>query len=155
SASALPKWTPGSSFTVQSTTLVTGTPVGQTTPTTVYQIVCPVGGCTGGTCLSGNNPGPCGSGATCSTATSITDLGCTWRFYASISGGLPCVPGQQCYAGACVCNANSCPGGCCSGNTCITSSTQPGLSTLQCGTGGNVCSACPTGPGGVALAGAC
>jgi hypothetical protein len=51
-----------------------------------------------------------------------------------------CTAGQVCNsANQCVCNATSCPNGCCNGNTCVAYASQS-LST--CGAGGMACAAC-------------
>ncbi len=53
----------------------------------------------------------------------------------------PCAEGQHCAGGACVCDAESCAGGCCSmreGGVCFA-----GTGASACGSGGNLCLACP------------
>jgi hypothetical protein len=55
-----------------------------------------------------------------------------------------CATGQQCDTsnGDCVCNATTCPSGCCDGNVCVPyASESPG----QCGTGGAACKSCSNG----------
>jgi len=54
-----------------------------------------------------------------------------------------CSSGQQCNgSGACVCNAASCPNGCCNGNTCVPYASE---TNALCGTGGAACAACASG----------
>ncbi len=90
---------------------------------------CPSGCCSGGasgTCeaYASESNGSCGSaGATCG----------------------PCSGTQECNKnnGQCVCDATSCPNGCCSGNTCVLYASQS--PTTQCGTGGAQCAPCGSG----------
>jgi hypothetical protein len=52
-----------------------------------------------------------------------------------------CATGQECNAsGACVCDATSCPSGCCSSGTCVTTET-----VSACGITGATCKACSSG----------
>lgn len=71
------------------------------------------------------------------------------------SGCPSCAAGQRCVNNQCLCDAQSCPSGCCtavgtSGGTC-----QQGSAANQCGTGGRVCVACggttPTCNGNICL----
>jgi len=50
--------------------------------------------------------------------------------------GPQCADGQRCSNGACVCNASSCPLGCCEGSTCRA------ISMSACGVQGGSCTSC-------------
>jgi hypothetical protein len=50
-----------------------------------------------------------------------------------------CATGQECANGQCVCNAASCPNGCCNNGVCVTNRT-----TSLCGAAGATCAACAT-----------
>ncbi|GMU61186.1 MAG: hypothetical protein AMXMBFR34_29490 [Myxococcaceae bacterium] len=53
--------------------------------------------------------------------------------------GNPCTSGQRCAGGTCVCNATSCPVGCCNAsNQC-----RPGTALTECGYAGTACQSCP------------
>ena len=52
----------------------------------------------------------------------------------------PCATGQACSGGKCVCNASSCPNGCCDTSGKCQTSSNP-----TCGTGGVACAVCGTG----------
>jgi hypothetical protein len=58
--------------------------------------------------------------------------------------GPACPDGLHCMDDACVCDAVSCPGGCCQGTTCIAAAEQ---TTSQCGPIGGSCIACPADAG--------
>jgi hypothetical protein len=85
---------------------------------------CPSGCCNGNTCELGASNSLCGSGgracSACGTGTTCQNRACK-----------PTQPG---------CNAQSCPSGCCIGNTC-----QTGTANTGCGRGGGVCIACAGG----------
>lgn len=51
-------------------------------------------------------------------------------------GGTPCAPGQHCLGGVCRCTAESCPTGCCDGDTC------QARAPATCGTAGGPCTDC-------------
>jgi hypothetical protein len=51
-------------------------------------------------------------------------------------GGTPCAPGQRCVGGECLCDAGSCPNGCCEGNLCQERSPS------DCGVAGEPCTDC-------------
>jgi hypothetical protein len=96
--------------------------------------VCNAASCPSGCCSNG--PGVAG---TCQTSNSdhcgTNGVTCT-----------ACGTGQTCVNGTCVCNATSCPNGCCSNGpgvagTCVPFANQ-GAGT--CGTGGATCAQCPT-----------
>ena len=62
--------------------------------------------------------------------------------------GDTCGSGLHCLAGQCICDATSCPNGCCDADECHVQSAA------ACGTGGGVCTPCVT-PGQACAAGAC
>jgi len=51
-----------------------------------------------------------------------------------------CSPGQRCSAGACVCDATSCPSGCCNGSTCVPVASQ--TATICGGGASGTCKQC-------------
>ena len=62
-----------------------------------------------------------------------------------------CPTGQVCVGGKCNCNADSCPGGCCSAaGQCITTAAD-----TACGVGGALCKDCQAQGGQVCLDGGC
>jgi len=90
--------------------------------------------CGGG---QGATASTCGCTPSCATATCGQDDGCGGF---CLAGSCPST-GQTCDQGVCVCNATSCPMGCCSGDQC-----EPGTSSAACGgPGGATCSACGSG----------
>ena len=95
---------------------------------------CVVAACGPGTCT-----GCCGAGF-CVTPSMQTSFGCG-------TGGAMCarcMMGQQCRNGACVapvCDAASCPFGCCDAN----GRCAAGNTSQSCGSGGNACAACAMG----------
>lgn len=132
--------------------------------------LCAAGCCQSNTCVTSDDThcgvggvmcsAACGAGRRCVTGNCVCDATSCPNGCCNLSG--QCIPyasqgdgqcgtggamcgicqvGQDCNAaGACVCNAASCPTGCCDGNTCRT-----GNSNMFCGTGGNSCSTCGTG----------
>ena len=77
-------------------------------------------------CINGPSPCPCGT----MTCTNGKPGACVTT----------CTATQVCSsAGQCVCNATSCPNGCCNGNTCVMYTSQSGSA---CGAGGMACAAC-------------
>ncbi len=96
---------------------------------------CPSGCCASGVCLAPSLTA-CGTGgATCATCDPATADTCA-NGGCACGGGAPCVPGQRCQSGQCVCDATSCPDGCCDGVQC-----QIGQLSA-CGTSGGACQAC-------------
>ena len=55
-----------------------------------------------------------------------------------------CASGQQCSttSGQCVCDATSCPSGCCNGTSCVLYAAE---NATLCGTGGAACASCANG----------
>ena len=97
---------------------------------------CPNGCCFGlGVCIQ-PSVASCGMrGDVCQPCDPMLADGCE-RGACSCGLGLACQPGQVCDGGSCVCNAQSCPNGCCDGNVCLMPSLQ------ACGTGGQICTPC-------------
>jgi hypothetical protein len=62
-----------------------------------------------------------------------------WLGSCRCGNGQACGTGQRCVEGMCRCTAESCPGGCCMGNSC-----EPGTAPDKCGTGGAMCAKCKT-----------
>jgi hypothetical protein len=56
-----------------------------------------------------------------------------------------CPDGQRCQNGQCICDAQSCPDGCCANGTGRPGACRPGTNRQACGTGGEFCFACPSG----------
>ncbi len=82
----------------------------------------------------GSEDGPdAGSCIECDPARSD---GCSPENGCLCGAGPSCGDGQRCAEGLCVCDATSCPGGCCDGNVCL------GPSPSSCGTEGESCVAC-------------
>ena len=109
-----------------------GCPTGQECNTTTGQCVCDAASCPGGCC----NGGPTG---TCEVfaSESNTSCGVPGATCAGCGAGLECNKST----GACVCDATSCPGGCCNGSTCVVLASE---SNTTCGSGGAACANCTT-----------
>lgn len=101
-------------------------------------------------CCSGTECIQAGPGATACNGLSgdaclscgITANGCSPSGVCACDGGNQCKPGQICAGGAnpCVCNAESCPDGCCDDNgQCLTASDE------FCGIAGASCTTCGEG----------
>ncbi|MEO8212573.1 MAG: hypothetical protein ABI560_05245, partial [Myxococcales bacterium] len=118
---------------------------------------CSTGGCAGGRCDSCNAttcPSGCCSGATCYPR-SITTCGtggaactgcdpdkvdtCSVNGACRCGGKAACGAGQRCMNGVCLCDADSCPTGCCNGDAC---NAPPSLT--NCGMKGTACMPCDT-----------
>jgi hypothetical protein len=110
------------------------------------------GSCTNGLCDTTNGTCSCDSD-TCPNGCCVGGTGGTCELYASESntscgaGGATCATCGTNLAcdklnGQCVCNASSCPLGCCNGNTCVLYASQ---GTGECGTGGATCTTCGIG----------
>ncbi|HEX8794881.1 MAG TPA: hypothetical protein VF765_28235 [Polyangiaceae bacterium] len=100
---------------------------------------CPTGCCSGNTCTTPSAMA-CGTGGASCTSCGTTGDGCSMTGSCTCGGGAACGTGQACSGGKCVCDAASCPSGCCQGNTC-----QPGNTTAACGASGGTCQMCATG----------
>jgi hypothetical protein len=100
---------------------------------------CPAGCCDGQVCLARSTIA-CGiGGAKCKACDLVKADRCSGSGQCACGSGALCGPGQRCSAGVCICDAVSCPSGCCNGSVC----SQP--SDLTCGTGGAACKACVAG----------
>jgi hypothetical protein len=95
------------------------------------QCVCNATSCPNGCCTNGpGNPGSClpgNSNANCGDGGELCET---------------CPTGETCVDGDCVCNATSCPNGCCdtAAGPCL-----PGTANDNCGDNGVICVACPMG----------
>jgi hypothetical protein len=90
---------------------------------------CP-GCCAGGSCLQGNDPAACGTGGLlCADCTSLSE---TCNAPEAGFGGGSCAKEPPP-----VCNAKTCPTGCCDGAVCL-----PGNLDSFCGNAGGVCTNC-------------
>jgi hypothetical protein len=87
-----------------------------------------------GTCTNPNK-----DGASCNDNDSCTQDD-TCQSGTCKGAPLACSSGQRCVGGTCVCNATSCPSGCCSNNQC-----QLGSGDSACGSAGNACATCTSG----------
>ena len=56
-----------------------------------------------------------------------------------------CAEGQRCQNGQCICDAESCPDGCCASGPGNPGACRSGTNRQTCGAGGAQCAACPTG----------
>src|SRR5206468_586196 len=82
-------------------------------------------------------PSTCGNaGSACVACSAALADNCGASGACQCGAAAACVPGQRCLSGACVCDATSCPVGCCTNNTCASRT----LST--CGLDGGACVAC-------------
>lgn len=98
---------------------------------------CPAGCCSGNTCQI-NQLASCGSaGAACSVCNSQLADSCN-QGECLCGSGPACVTGQRCVGGQCICDAVSCPAGCCQGNACA-ALIHP---TCAPSDGGNSCVQC-------------
>jgi hypothetical protein len=131
---------------------------------------CPTGCCGNGACITSASLNACGSsGAVClvcdgsradrcangacqcgSAPACAAGLQCIQGTCTSMCGGGPlCAAGQRCVNGACVCDASSCPTGCCDGTTC----RAPSMTA--CGTAGARCLPCDSTKADRCEAGTC
>jgi cysteine-rich repeat protein len=83
----------------------------------------------------------CGTGGGMCTNCGTTGDGCSTTGGCTCGGGAACGTGQVCSGGKCVCDATSCPTGCCLGGT----TCEPGDTTSACGPAGGTCAVCATG----------
>lgn len=97
---------------------------------------CAAGCCDGTQCVV-RSLTSCGiAGSTCTSCDSALADNCGSDGVCRCGGSAPCEMTQRCEAGVCVCDATTCPNGCCDGNTC----EVPGVST--CGRAGAACTDC-------------
>ena len=100
---------------------------------------CPTGCCQNNLCTTPSSMA-CGTGGGSCTNCGTTGDGCSATGSCTCGGGKACGSGQVCSGGKCVCDAASCPTGCCLGNAC-----EPGNTTAACGPAGGTCQVCATG----------
>lgn len=103
---------------------------------------CPNGCCNSGVCTTPTTVSLCGKpGLACTSCNATLADSCLNGDCSCGSLGAVCASGQRCVSGTCVCDATSCPNGCCKGaNQCLSPSN-----TSQCGLGGVACQTCGTG----------
>lgn len=100
--------------------------------------ICPDGCCAGNRCVSPTTASECGAGgATCIACDEVTADTCNAAGECRCGSRRPCVPGQRCRSGLCVCDVGSCSDGCCLDNNCISPSFM-----AACGVAGADCEAC-------------
>lgn len=110
---------------------------------------CPSGCCLGNVCSS-PTVSSCGSaGGTCTACNEVLSDKCTAAGSCGCGAGPACAANQHCVSGSCICDATSCPNGCCEGNVC----QAQGPTT--CGPGGGACRACGTRADRCSSAGVC
>ena len=117
---------------------------------------CPSGCCSANSCRAGSEDSFCGQGGAACTNCAFNGQRCEAQSCKSCvpscggkTCGQPdgcggtcsgsCPGGQICEGGACICNARSCPSGCCQGVTC-----RAGTEAALCGKGGVACVNCVT-----------
>lgn len=103
---------------------------------------CDAAGCPSGCCGSSGCTIPsftaCGmAGNACQMCNATLADNCT-NGACTCGTGAACVTGQRCVLGSCVCDATSCPTGCCDAQKLC----APGDQKPKCGGGGNLCVAC-------------
>lgn len=101
---------------------------------------CASGCCDGDTCLTAGLASCGRMGLGCITCDPLSANRCSVNgdCECSNNGGAACGPGRHCTGSGCVCDAVSCPNGCCDANGVC----QPGTSTMACGSGGEACVPC-------------
>lgn len=103
---------------------------------TCNNLSCPNGCCQEGVCLP-HSPEACGSqGSACVVCSEDRADYCGPTGQCQCGSDAPCKPGQRCEDGACLCDALSCPNGCCLGDTCLA------LGMDSCGVPGGLCVRC-------------
>ena len=101
-------------------------------------VSCPDGCCAGDRCASTLTVDECGtSGEACIACDALTANTCTTAGQCRCGSRRPCLEGQRCRAGTCVCDAGSCPEGCCLDNLCISPPVM-----AACGLSGAICAPC-------------
>lgn len=127
-------------------------PTGRCIPASMQGVAtCGTGGLACGACQAGEScsGGACSCGGTACTGCCDAHGNCLTQETNTACGAagtacVQCASGQECGGQRqCVCDATSCPDGCCTtAGTCEHYSAQ---SMTSCGTGGALCSACVTG----------
>lgn len=97
---------------------------------------CTTGCCKGAACTPVSLSACGAAGAACSTCDEVKADSCSAKGACACGGGPPCADGQRCAGGACVCDAVSCPSGCCDGTSCVV------RSITTCGSQGSTCVSC-------------
>ncbi|MFN8589876.1 MAG: pentapeptide repeat-containing protein [Thermomicrobiales bacterium] len=98
---------------------------------------------------NGETCAACGAGDTCQKqvcATCIPDCAgkkCGPNGCGGSCGS--CADGQVCLDGECICDARSCPDGCCANGPGLPGVCRSGSNRQACGAGGEQCAACPAG----------
>lgn len=99
---------------------------------------CPAGCCSGEACLSSTTASECGIGGdACAPCDAVTADTCNTDGECRCGTRRPCVEGQRCQSGLCICDAGSCSEGCCLDNNCV---TPPVIAA--CGQAGAACEPC-------------
>jgi len=100
---------------------------------------CWVGCCDGDACLfAPQGFDMCGAnGTTCAPCDPYTASLCSAGLGCFCGFSPACAAGSRCDGGYCACDAESCPNGCCDGNSCSSGQDFP-----ACGTPGSVCTIC-------------
>ncbi|HEX2659219.1 MAG TPA: hypothetical protein VHU40_13140, partial [Polyangia bacterium] len=110
---------------------------------------CPGGCCQGDECNVSSLTN-CGVGGTACQACDATKANrCGPTGNCECGTGPACVGGQRCAGGQCICDATSCPSGCCKGNACET------RSLATCGDAGSSCAVCDGRSDNCSATGAC
>ncbi|MGQ0504255.1 MAG: hypothetical protein ACT4TC_02970 [Myxococcaceae bacterium] len=101
--------------------------------------ICPNGCCNGPNCVDPPSLAQCGAmGGGCTRCDAVNSNLCT-NGGCKCGTGNPCAAGRHCTAGnTCVCDAVSCPKGCCDDNN----NCQPGTAKSACGKNGAACDSC-------------
>ncbi|MFK7984757.1 MAG: hypothetical protein AB8I08_01925 [Sandaracinaceae bacterium] len=106
--------------------------------------------CVDGTCVSETSASQCGSGGEACVSCGATADRCGVDGACVCGFGPACSEGQRCSGGACVCNGDSCPDGCCDGSQQCRS-----RDVATCGVRGAACIACGAGADRCDAAGTC
>src|SRR4029079_10570311 len=114
-------------------------------PSSCHRDVCDPTTCSAGCCDSGvcqpRSRGACGpAGGSCQACDPATADHCADDGTCACGTHAPCGTGTECVNEECVCNAASCPHGCCAGNVCNEGDTR-----TSCGTSGMDCQPCGAG----------
>ena len=97
---------------------------------------CPSGCCQGPNCVEAALASCGASGLACQKCDSARSDSCSAEGSCQCGSGASCAGGQRCVAGLCVCDASSCPSGCCEGASCRT------RTLASCGAAASSCVVC-------------
>lgn len=89
-------------------------------------------------CDDGNRQAGDGCGTECEVESGYSCASAPSQCLPRCGGAPACATGQHCLSDTCVCDATSCPSGCCAGNVCV-----PGNAANACGSAGQACGTCP------------